>query len=143
MRRVLPLLAVLSLAFAPAPFPRPEKRDPSTEDLKWMQGTWDDVSIPEGQVIVIAGDKMSLYSGDRSPRTLRIHLDARKSPRTIDARALDARDTDETSSTRPGVYKLEGGTLLIHLDLVGDSRPTDFKLTKCSHWLYVLKRKKP
>src|SRR5688572_1109449 len=35
--RVLPFLAVLSLAFAPAPFPKPDRRDaPQT-----MAGVWD------------------------------------------------------------------------------------------------------
>jgi hypothetical protein len=37
MRRVVPLLAVLALAFAPVPPYRPMP-DPSQEDLKKMQG---------------------------------------------------------------------------------------------------------
>ena len=36
MRRFLLLVAVLSLAFAPAPFPRPARRGPAT-----MAGAWD------------------------------------------------------------------------------------------------------
>src|SRR5947208_2033134 len=39
MRRALLLLAVLCLAFAPAPFPRPDRR-PGCADLKAMQGEW-------------------------------------------------------------------------------------------------------
>jgi hypothetical protein len=38
MRRVLPLIAVLLIGFAPAPFPKPNR---SQEDLKKMQGSWE------------------------------------------------------------------------------------------------------
>jgi hypothetical protein len=37
MRRVLPLIVLVLLGFAPAPFPKP---DPSKEDLRKMQGKW-------------------------------------------------------------------------------------------------------
>jgi hypothetical protein len=33
MRRVLPLIAVLSLAFAPAPFPKRAKKDSEATDI--------------------------------------------------------------------------------------------------------------
>jgi hypothetical protein len=48
MRRVLPLLAVLSVAFAPAPFPKPS----TSIDLASFQGRWKvvriEVTLPNG-----------------------------------------------------------------------------------------------
>jgi hypothetical protein len=45
MRRVLPLLAVLCLAFAPAPFPRPGR---PVDDFSELAGTWVLVRLTEG-----------------------------------------------------------------------------------------------
>src|SRR5205809_3770963 len=46
MRKALPslLVAGLSLAFAPAPLPRPPKPAAAQDDMKQIQGTWEFVS---------------------------------------------------------------------------------------------------
>ena len=49
MRRGLPLLAVLCLAFAPAPFPRQRRPDASKGDLQAIQGKWDRVLLRIGR----------------------------------------------------------------------------------------------
>src|ERR1700733_13562766 len=91
MRRVLPLIAVLSLSFAPAPFPKPAKPESSKEDLKKMQGTWTRVSVTiQGQkveerpgtiAIVITGTHLQF------PDPLdgwTITVDAKKRPKVFD-----------------------------------------------------------
>ena len=48
MRRVLPLVAVLLMGFAPAPFPKQHRKT----DLKKMQGEWDMVFFGQRGVMV-------------------------------------------------------------------------------------------
>ncbi len=52
MRRVLPLLAVLCLAFAPAPFPRRERERLAPTDVKgtWLIESWVENGRPEPYV---------------------------------------------------------------------------------------------
>ena len=119
MRRFLPLIAVLSLAFAPAPFPRPLKLDPGKEDLKKMQGEWVEIarnsdgvpieSIRGNWSVMVVGDRISWrHSGDEYTRW-RVTLDTSKSPRAMTL-------TNEAPADRVGViahsrYRVEGDTL--------------------------------
>lgn len=45
-RAVLIVIAALSLGFAPVPFPKPPKQDPSKADLVAMQGNWVELDRP-------------------------------------------------------------------------------------------------
>src|SRR5262245_18838494 len=87
---VAALLALASLAFAPAPFPKP---DPGKEDLEKMQGSWvlsyahnrgmrEEVS---GKVVcTIKGDVLTATLDGKKGSTCYIKLDARTNPRSID-----------------------------------------------------------
>jgi uncharacterized protein (TIGR03067 family) len=88
MRRVLPLIVLLSLAFTPAPFPK----DLNKIDLRKMQGEWVQVreesahfgiTYPKGALLIV-GNKVikSDWSGAGAPAT--IVLDATRSPKLIE-----------------------------------------------------------
>ena len=64
MRKVAPFLlagGVLSLAFAPAPLPKP---DPSKEDLERMQGAWLRISATQGGVVRPLNDVVEIVGRD-------------------------------------------------------------------------------
>jgi hypothetical protein len=90
MRKSLSLLAiaVVSLAFVPAPFPRPARRDRHESDLKKKQGQWTVVrrtvagfEAGVGDLATITGDRLQFRSPDGA---LTITLDVARSPRLID-----------------------------------------------------------
>jgi uncharacterized protein (TIGR03067 family) len=130
MCRAAPLLAVLSLAFAPAP---PSRPDPSKDDLKAMQGEWritryvsDGWSRPEKDFFPV---KMSgtRLSGVCNP-PVEIALNARARPKRIDLKV-------SRTLTIEGIYRLEGDEVTIcwcpyRLDPVPHypPRPKDFNV---------------
>src|SRR5687767_13257210 len=70
VRRSLVLLAVLSLAFAPLPFPRPGKGGKAASDLKALQGEWVQVScsLNGGPPAASGGEDTAVYDGARLTR---------------------------------------------------------------------------
>jgi uncharacterized protein (TIGR03067 family) len=140
MRRVLPLIAVLSLAFAPAPFPRPAPSASAIEDLKAMQGEWvrsslticgkTDKEQPGAIIATIRGNHMAF--GTPSD-TYTFTLDASQSPKWIE------------SSMFRGVYEVKGNTLTLcfRMGVNDDPRPMSFDPAQQGVWLEVFKRKKP
>src|SRR5262245_47137700 len=97
MRRVLPLLAVLSLAFAPVPPYRP-KPDSGKEDLKKLQGTWERVRVTIGgrvysevgneTTIVIADDRMNYSVAGKPTNEWVFTLDGKPKPPLFDRKGI-------------------------------------------------------
>jgi uncharacterized protein (TIGR03067 family) len=134
--------AVLALTAhgAPAPLPKP---DPNKDELKKMQGTWDQVSEQEGgravpvspgAQLVVSRDRLKFFVDGRQTVVWRATLDAAKRPRHLDmtrrakARAVLVR----------AVYALEGDKLTICYNNNFLTRPTDLH----SHTQMVFRRAK-
>jgi uncharacterized protein (TIGR03067 family) len=135
--------AVLSLAFAPAPFPRPGKRDTNDSDLKKLQGAWvrarltmNGRSNADSTPITITGQRMQ-FPVPSDAWTLT--LDVTKKPKTIDARQIG-----NGRNVFWGIYRLEGDTLTIcwRHNVTEDQRPTTFDESAAGVWFQVYKRQK-
>jgi uncharacterized protein (TIGR03067 family) len=135
--------AALSLAFAPAPFPRPGKRVTSESDLQRMQGTWVRVKLTIGGkpgvqnvAMTITGNRMQWPSPSDA---WVIKLDPSKNPRTI-----DQHHANNENSVFRGVYRWDGDTLIIccRQNATEQTRPTDFDGSKPEVWYQVFKRQK-
>ncbi|MGL4551664.1 MAG: TIGR03067 domain-containing protein [Gemmataceae bacterium] len=146
MRRIIPFLALSSLAFAPLPFPKP---DPAKDDLRKLQGEWVRVSCtidgeagredPGSVKVKIDGSMMAFGSpGD----TWGITLDGRKEPKHIDSRNTVRKGAD---SVFLGIYRLEGDTLTIcwRNTVAGGVRPAGFNPHEPRVWLHTYTRKRP
>jgi uncharacterized protein (TIGR03067 family) len=134
---------VLSLAFAPAPFPRPGKRDTNESDLKKLQGGWLRVTMTlDGQFrqdntpITIIQARMQ-FPAPTDAWTLT--LDATKKPKTI-----DARNVGNPQNVFYGIYQIEGDTLTIcwRHNVTVDKRPTNFDRAAPGVWHQIYKRTK-
>jgi uncharacterized protein (TIGR03067 family) len=141
-RRLLSLLclAVLSLAFAPAPFPRAGRE---VNDLKAIQGYWADTRhVSGGQVeashgILIRGNRIDV---GRAELPFRLHV--RRKPCAID---IGDPDAVGVLSFFVGIYKLEGDKLtLCYRDSKDEGgRPRAFDGSSPGTHLHVFKRKRP
>jgi uncharacterized protein (TIGR03067 family) len=139
---VLPL-AVLGLAFAPAPLPRQDRRT----DLEKLQGEWVTVSsVLEGGVqtfrpnedrVVFKGDQLSFVIGGSVSARWTVRLGSAQKLRTLDLRG------DRATDFILGIYQLEGDKLTIcNRNMSGSTeRPTDF-VGRQGVWLHVYKRGK-
>jgi uncharacterized protein (TIGR03067 family) len=142
MTRTILLLAIGSLAFAPAPFPKP---DSSKDDLKKMQGEWAQVRFDLGgradQVrnftVVITGDRLRWFLDGKPFVAWSITLDGTRKPREFDARGTEG---SVKGSTFLGVYRLKGEFLTICYH--ASQRPTGLQSDKPGVWLEVFKRVK-
>jgi uncharacterized protein (TIGR03067 family) len=136
MRMVALLLCAFgSLAFAPAPFPRP---DPGKAQLQQLQGTWVRVQNGAGGAartraadftVRIDGDRMK-YSqdGENVVFEYAITLNARKKPPVFDSRGVGGMARGHVYR---GVYRLCGDTLLLcsRLGEAEGGRPATFDAT--------------
>jgi uncharacterized protein (TIGR03067 family) len=133
MRRFLPLLCVLSLGFAPAPFIKPSGPRRPADDLAMLQGEWAQVKYAigggglrdtrgGGNFVRFAGGKMSFHTGARMNTSWSFTLDPMKSPKWIDLR-------NDAGRTLMCIYKIEGDTLTFCFrNAVGaPDRPAEFK----------------
>jgi uncharacterized protein (TIGR03067 family) len=142
---LLVVTASLSLAFAPAPLPKP---DVAKEDLRKMQGSWALTScleagrpLPsssEGIVVVIAGDRMTYSYRGGSHTEWAMALDARRKPKVLDTRL----STQPGAAAWPGVYELKGDTLWICYVAAPGARPGGLSPSKQGEVLHVLTRQK-
>jgi uncharacterized protein (TIGR03067 family) len=105
MRRILPLLAVLGLAFAPAPFPKQRRADDSQRDLQAMQGEWTE-QFADSASIRIIGDRM-VSSSDYA---WKFTLNAKTTPRRIEAIGIGRK---LVGKVRWGIYRLEKDKITI------------------------------
>ena len=138
MRRVLLLIVVLSLAFAPIPKPKSRKTDSTKEDLKAMQGEWAE-QFADSTLITIVGDRM-VYTSDYG---WKFTLNAKTTPKRIESFGVGPR---LGGKTRLGIYRLEKDKLTIcwRLDSVGKPDwPVSFDPAQKDVWLQVFERVKP
>jgi uncharacterized protein (TIGR03067 family) len=155
-RLAVALVALIALtAFAPVPFPRPDKKNSS------LQGTWTlvtqtrngtavamkGVAASTRRTVRIEGDKWfprrEGLKASKSSAGYTILLDNSKNPKWIDLK----RPTDGRVIMQ-GIYKAEGDTLKILYTLGGAAsnlpRPTSFtETTEGRQILMTLKRGKP
>jgi uncharacterized protein (TIGR03067 family) len=136
MHRVLPLLGVLCLSFAPAPEPN---------DLQQLQGEWVPVSSvleggtvtiePDKDILVFKGRRLSFVSRGTASARWTVILGPSRKPKTIDLRG------DDPTDSVLGIYRLEGDTLTICNGNSDGARPADF-VGRRGVWLAVYKRSK-
>jgi uncharacterized protein (TIGR03067 family) len=141
------MIALLSLGFAPVPFPNPKA---GMEDLKKMQGKWSrtlwasrpvgdplTVSVEYEEVeMAIAGNLATFTCLGENRGQYRLVLDATKKPKAIDLRQGDR--------SVLGVYALNGNTLTICTQMVPcGPRPTNVTAVLDGQCREVFKRKKP
>lgn len=113
--RLLVAAVLLSLGFAPAPFPKPRAQQAS--DLSRMQGTWDVVERTLGgrsvlteqpTQIKINGSRFDFVVRGEIRSTWEMKLDPTATPRTIDRVGGAGGDT-----VLKGVYRFESDRLII------------------------------
>jgi uncharacterized protein (TIGR03067 family) len=142
MRHTALLVSLLSLAFAPLPFPKP---DPSKDDLARMQGEWV-ISRAHNRGVVeevggasvwtIKGDVLTTSRDGKIVSTCYIRLDGRTRPGSIDLHNKREGDADPA----PGRYRVDGDTLTV---CIGPGvRPRDLSGFGPSNGVWVYKRKK-
>jgi uncharacterized protein (TIGR03067 family) len=115
MRRVLLLVAVLPLGFAPVPKPKP---GPLEGDLKALQGEWvlsRRASFGEwtdgGATAVVAGDRITFRDGT-GPNEWKIKLGADKEVKTCDLEAVNVADVKK-GTIEAGMYTLDRGAFTL------------------------------
>src|SRR5262245_53721610 len=126
MRTIFLALALLSLAFAPAPFPRRER---AQDEAKRIEGHWQQVSGTNVGVTMLIEPGRLIFSGwkgiDPSTRIVYdLTLDPLKRPATY-----DVADQGRKEAEFLGIYKLEGDTLISCCRLAHLGRPTAFEGT--------------
>jgi uncharacterized protein (TIGR03067 family) len=127
MRCALLTLALLSLAFAPAPFPRPSKPSGLKGDLKALQGMWQQIDAPAGHpadvVLTVAGDRFTFSRRGKVASDWTARLDPTKTPAALDLRNARPPGAGVVPEVL-GVYVLQGDTLRFAYSLGGPgSRP--------------------
>ena len=140
MSRIVPLLIVLSLGFAPAPVYR---QKPNTKtDLEKMQGVWERVSCStnrDEETAVYCGNRLSCFHKGGTSTQCDVVLDSSKEPRWI-----DRKDADVPDQKLLGIYKLDGDTLTCawRMQYNAPDRPKEFRPHPLM-CLEVYRRKKP
>jgi uncharacterized protein (TIGR03067 family) len=143
MRKSAVLLsAVVSLAFAPAPLPRP---DTGKDDLKKMQGTWEVIDFRYGGrpsaagvgKVVITGDRMTYHTQAGGISTQwGLELDAKQSPRAFVWKRLGP----PSDVAFWGRYLLDKDTLTICYASKRAERPGHLDGKKADQRVEVLRR---
>src|SRR4051812_24143408 len=118
MRRYVLLLlsaALWSLAFAPAPLPRPVKKTPGLP----IQGSWDQVGQPT-VTLVVTNDSLTYVNQGGAPSAYGFRCDAAGSPRTYDL-------LHNGRVAYVGIYRIEGETLTLYYRSAGQPRPASYE----------------
>jgi uncharacterized protein (TIGR03067 family) len=112
MRRAVLLLAVLCLAFAPAPFPRTQRQAPASPS---MEGSWH-----SSRPMQVSATHVTFGDASAAPYS-RVALDRAARPATFDLLPLQGGE-----AMWLGIYKVEGQTLTICYNQATRGRPTGF-----------------
>jgi uncharacterized protein (TIGR03067 family) len=148
MRRVLPLLIVLCLGFAPAPVYREKPTTPT--GLKALQGKWQLVYCRSGgepqefavdTTITVNDRRMESVEG-KSGMGFAITLDGGVRPAGIDRKIVTGGGEALDGFTFRGIYKIEGDTLTLCSSTAG-KRPEDFIARDATLFVEVYRRVKP
>jgi uncharacterized protein (TIGR03067 family) len=149
MRSVLPLLAVLLVGFAPAPFPK-GKSDNRT-DLEKMEGTWElHTRVVDGKAgkpsrvrWVISGPSLTIHDGSATYRW-RLVLGTKAKPRAMDMHRERGENPMPWGDELRAVYAVDGDTLTVCYDLNNWlARPRDLLGQSRSRVVDFFKRRKP
>jgi hypothetical protein len=127
MRHVVPLLIVLSLGFAPAPVYRPGKPEP-VSPAKQVEGLW----MGRHDTLRIGPGRMRVGSVDYALKT-----DTAKRPWLFEI----TREDNEREKYL-GIYKVEGGELVIGYNSAAMGWPTTFEGAGRGSFREVYRRKK-
>ena len=153
MRHTLPLLVLLSLAFAPAPFPKaPGRAGADQISLRTFQGAWKVVSIESVDQsggknpihwnvtrVRVEGDRMTYLADGRDLGQDRLSI-ADGKPALIDFYPLDREDG---KPYRVGLIKREGGRVIMLFYQVGpEARARSFEQPPPSWWWAVFERER-
>src|SRR3954468_2286644 len=112
-RRMLLLTALaLVVGFAPAPLPRPRRRDPAADDLRRMQGAWVPIryeyagkNILHGAVrYEITGNRIDYWYGGQKT-TWTFELNAATMPRQMTSTRA------QPPAVWLGIYRFDGDSL--------------------------------
>jgi hypothetical protein len=108
------LVVLTSLAFAPAPFPRPARKP----TIDTMLGTWVSASDPE-QTVVVTPKAMTFHRHGAGSR-YEFAVDLAKRPATYDLGRA------ELGVEFRGICCVESGKLILHYRPAGSERPRTF-----------------
>jgi uncharacterized protein (TIGR03067 family) len=149
--RPLLLLAVLACAgFAPAPFPKPERKK-HTDDLAAMQGSWKLVRYESNGKPMTSNFRVRIDKNvwnfvnlNQGRETSTASYELRLAPK-LSPRGFEWKSTGRVSSQYCGSYVLDRDKLMLVFNsgvLDGATpRPMDFKSNK--GYLLILEREKP
>lgn len=155
MRRILPLLVLSSLAFAPAPFPRPQRRaDPGVNEQR-VQGEWKTVIMesftpgglkqkhewPVAMVRIKGRHWTSFDGGGQILAHYSLALDTSTRPTSLDWYKGDQGGAPvEPSPGWVGLIRLSGDTMqIIYVHGARERRPT-FERPPQDGFLITLRR---
>jgi uncharacterized protein (TIGR03067 family) len=131
----------------------PDSALDANHDLDLMQGIWTRVSSEAGgnkrlhgeprPLLIIAGDEFT-FGFDKNGKSLdpeRVKVDQTQLPKAIDFTPTGESAGPLKGKTYPGIYKIEGDTLILCLSIEpGSKRPTKFA-TKDNQWLLDVYRR--
>jgi hypothetical protein len=129
MRHVLPLLAVLSLAFAPVPKPKPPRADKLAADLV---GEW------EGAHRLVITKGRAAYHHGGPPREYELRIDATGK---VPVYEMKGRGRVAHVVLR-GIFHVEGDILTLCYHSAGREPPKDFEGPGKGTYIATYKRKK-
>ena len=116
MRRSVPILfVVLALGFAPAPFPRAERKGKAVNE---MIGMWSG-----GSQLEITHDRMNYNPGSGS-YSYALRIDPGTRPARYDIKGVA--EGRKVGREFNGIYRVEGDTLTLCYNSGSQNRPTSF-----------------